>query len=140
MAEKCKSYSESSLNFELIEEEFTAEFDEFDDDFFNFIFQGEKDIEDDRYPFEPSVPSMRDDATWFVSPCKTYGCWIINEKKIGVVPTIKNKNLGKSYVSPIPLHDHHASKGIRNNICWYVDRHGKGQYVLLINGKIKMLS
>lgn len=40
---------------------------------------GEKEILDaSEYPMKPDFPSRRSDATWFVAPCETYACWIIN--------------------------------------------------------------
>lgn len=101
--------------------------------------------EEYRYPQEPDFSAFRDDAQWFVSPCGTYGCWIINNyKKPFIIP--KNKEMAekgwsnKVYKSPFPLHDHKSALPIASKMAWVIDGEGYGQYCLLVNGKISSIS
>ncbi|KAA6446945.1 hypothetical protein [Bacillus swezeyi] len=96
------------------------------------------------YPLKPDFSSNRDDAIWFVASDRSFGCWIINHYKKRLMPVTDgtvvrgwNKNV---YQSPYPLHNHDSSKSIASRMAWYVDNEGYGQYVLLLNGKISMIS
>ncbi|QAS54862.1 hypothetical protein [Halobacillus litoralis] len=98
-----------------------------------------------KYPVEPDYPSKREDATWFISNDKSFGCWLINKskKRFMVIENEKYPEKGWSrniYKSPYPLHDHKAALEIASKMAWYVDEEGYGQYVLLCNGKVSMLS
>lgn len=103
---------------------------------------GQKEILDaSNYPLEPDFPSRRSDASWFVAPCGTYGCWIINKNlnRLSIVKDIAQVEKGwhdTVYKSPIPLHDHQSSLGLASRIAWVVDENGFGQYALLINGNV----
>lgn len=119
--------------------------DDFANDIF-FEFNGEIfEEKTSKYPTEPDYPSNRDDAVWYVSPCKTFGCWIINKskKRYRVVSKDQEVKVGWNknvYKSPYPLHNHNASKTIASRMAWYVDEEGYGQYVMLHNGKISMIT
>jgi hypothetical protein len=98
-----------------------------------------------KYPLQPDYPSNRTDADWYVSPCETFGCYIINhfKRKYIVVPCSLEVEMGwdkRVYKSPFPLHNHESPISIASKIAWYVDEEGFGQYVLLINGNISTLS
>ncbi|MEI2358389.1 hypothetical protein [Mesobacillus zeae] len=97
------------------------------------------------YPLKPDFSSYRDDAKWFVSPCGSYGCWIVNHyKKPLSIP--KSKDVAERgwnnrvYKSPIPLHDHQSALPISSKMAWLIDEDGFGQYALLVNGKISSIS
>ncbi|MFD1736169.1 hypothetical protein ACFSCX_06280 [Bacillus salitolerans] len=103
------------------------------------------DEEQSTYPFKPDIDSPRDDATWYIDPTKTYGCWIVNQserKLVGV--TNKGVEVGWSkhvYKSPYPVHNHKSALSLASKMCWYVSSDGFGQYVLLSQkGEIKMIS
>ncbi|WP_209124488.1 hypothetical protein [Alkalihalobacillus sp. BA299] len=146
---RCQKFSDWTLEeddeeiYELIEDDFTVEFD---DENFLFELMGDKFSEEQsKYPMEPDFSSNRDDAIWYVSPDKSFGCWVINKSKKRFVAVNPEGNVEtgwgkKIYKSPFPLHDHESSIPLKSRMAWYVDEQGWGQYVLLINGKIEMLS
>lgn len=131
------------FRFSLIEDEGNFDFD--DENLFH-EFLGEKfKREDSMYPLQPDFPSKRNDAIWYVSPKKDFGCWIINKSKRKLVSLPKDDELeygwGKNvYKSPIPFHDHKASLSLASKMAWYIDEEGFGQYVLLTNGQISQIS
>ncbi|RHW36075.1 hypothetical protein D1B31_18530 [Neobacillus notoginsengisoli] len=97
------------------------------------------------YPSEPDFSSLRKDATWFISPCGTYGCWIVNlYKSLLSIPQDKEAAQkgwsNKVYRSPIPLHDHKSPLSIASKMAWVIDEDGYGQYAMLVNGKISQIS
>ncbi|MGD6961526.1 hypothetical protein ACQCVB_04910 [Fictibacillus phosphorivorans] len=105
------------------------------------IGDDDKNYENSLYPLQPDRPSQRDDAVWFVSTCKSYGCWLINKfkKKFVIISNSKVPEQGwskKVYKSPYPLHNHMSPLAAASRIAWYVDEEGFGQYVMLINGEI----
>lgn len=107
-------------------------------------FQGEKfDNENSRYPLQPDSSSNHEDAIWYVSPDKSFGCWIINhyEKRFMSVKDEAEQGWAKNvYKSLVPLHDHGSPLPIASKMAWYVDEEGYGQYVLLANGKVSFLT
>ena len=116
-----------------------------DDIFYEFIGGSRINEENSKYPHEPDFPSKREDAYWYVSPEKDFGCWIINKyKKPMLIPrSIEEAEKGwswKVYKSPIPLHNHNTSLSLASKMAWYIDKDGYGQYVLLANGKISTIS
>lgn len=129
--------------FELIEDGFSVEFE--DEDFL-FELSGDKySHENSTYPLKPDFPSNREDAIWYISPDKSFACWVINKSKKRFVTVNSNKSVEmgwskKIYNSPYPLHDHEASSSLKSRMAWYVDEQGWGQYVLLVNGEITMIS
>jgi hypothetical protein len=145
---RCQKFSdwqeeEQEEVYELIEDDFTVEFD---DENFLFELMGDKfSQEKSKYPLKPDFNSNRDDAIWYVSPDQSFGCWVINKSKkrfVAVNPRadVETGWMKKIYKSPFPLHDHESSSPLKSRMAWYVDEQGYGQYVLLINGKIEMLS
>lgn len=144
---RCQRFSdwteESEEIYELIEDEFTVEFE---DEKFLFELMGDKfSQKNSKYPLEPDFNSNRDDAVWYVSPNKSFGCWMINKSKKRFVGVSLERRaeigwIKKIYKSPFPLHDHESSTPLKSRMAWYVDEQGWGQYVLLVNGKIEMLS
>jgi hypothetical protein len=97
------------------------------------------------YPFYPDETANREDALWFVSPCKEYGCWVINHSNNRLMAVNPFKNNGKAekeriYKSPYPLHNHQAPLSLASNMAWYVKGDGYGKYVLLKDGEIVHLS
>jgi hypothetical protein len=131
------------IKYTLIEEEADYTFD--DQEVFLELMGDKFDPSKSRYPLSPDFPSRRDDAIWYVSPDQTFGCWIINKSKRRFVTVPKDNSVEfgwskKVYKSPFPLHDHKASKSLASRMAWYVDEDGYGQYVILLNGKISMIS
>ncbi|NRD81078.1 hypothetical protein HPT25_27685 [Bacillus sp. BRMEA1] len=131
------------IKFTLLEDDFECEFD---DQAVFYKLQGDKFDEDkSNYPLMPDFPSERDDAIWYVDPSGTYGSWIVNHSKQKFM-SVSNDQMPETgftsriYKSPYPLHDHNTSKSLASRMCWYVDEEGFGQYVLLGNGEIMMLS
>ncbi|MFT9493861.1 hypothetical protein [Anaerosolibacter sp.] len=132
-----------SFKFSLIEEDQDYLLD--DEEIFHELIGNKFDKKESTYPLQPDFPSKRVDASWYVSPCQTYGCWIINNyKKPLPLPTEidqAEKGWGKKvYRSPIPLHDHKTSLSLASKIAWVIDEEGYGQYSLLVNGKISTIS
>lgn len=116
-----------------------------DDDIFHELVGTKESPSPSKYPLEPDYPSRRDDATWYVSPDGTFGCWIINhyDKPMPIPESMDKAEKGWSkrvYKSPVPLHDHKTSKSLASKMAWYVDESGYGQYVLLVNGKISQIT
>lgn len=148
---RCQKFSEWNLDqkmeqkevYELIEDDFTVEFE---DENFVFELMGETfNSDNSTYPLEPDVASGRDDAIWYCAADKSFGCWIINKSAKRFLQ-VKEKQevepgwMKKIYRSPYPLHDHASSDPLKSRMAWFVDENGWGQYVLLINGKVEMLS
>lgn len=131
----------AKIKYTLLEDEFECEIR--DEEAF-------LDIQGDRfeairssYPQAPDYPSRRKDAIWFVSSCGLWGCWIVNKstkKLMTVSSSIKTGWAENVYKSPFPLHDHKASLSLASKMAWYVDEEGYGQYVLLGNGEVQMIS
>lgn len=138
-----KKTGSKKIKFTLLEDNFECEFD--DQDVF-YKLQGERfDEEKSNYPFRPDFPSNREDAIWYVDPTETYGCWIVNHSKrkfmsVSAGQTPEKSIASRIYKSPYPLHDHKSSKSLASRMCWYIDEEGFGQYVLIGNGEIMMLS
>lgn len=131
------------FKFSLMEEESDELLD--DEEIFHQLMGKSVYKETYTYPMKPDFSSNREDANWFVSPCETYGCWIVNlYRKPMIFP--KNKTdaekgwSNKVYKAPIPLHDHKSSVSIASKMAWVVDEDGYGQYGLLVNGKISTIS
>lgn len=120
--------------FTIIEEEAYYQLD--DPEIFR-EFVGKK-VHKERYtyPLQPDFSAFRDDAYWYLSPCETFGCWVVNLYKKPMVTRWTNK----VYKSPNPLHDHKSSLSIASKVVWIVDEDGYGQYGLLANGVITSLS
>ncbi|MBU7595863.1 hypothetical protein AB3Z07_28230 (plasmid) [Metabacillus halosaccharovorans] len=129
------------LKYTLIEDEFECELE--DENVYFDLQSNQFNTVNSTYPLEPDYPSRRDDTSWYVSPCGTWGCWIINKahtKLVAVSPQVEfgwNRNV---YKNPYPLHDHKASLSLASKMAWYVNGEGYGQYVLLGNGNIIMIS
>jgi len=144
---RCQHYSDyidfENEIYELIENKFTLEISDND-----FLFQIMGDYFQENtstYPLKPDFDSNRKDAIWYIAPDKTYGCWIINHYKRRFFPVIDNQEIKigwskKVYRSPYPLYNHNSSLSLSSRMCWYIDQDGWGQYVLLVNGEIKMIS
>ncbi|MGN7299469.1 hypothetical protein [Ferdinandcohnia sp. SAFN-114] len=132
----------SYTKFTLIEDEFEWEYE---DESIFYELKGDKfNRVDSTYPLQPDYPSNRDDAVWYVSPDKEWGCWIINKSKQRFMAISNNeakpgwtKNV---YKSPYPLHNHKSSLTLASRMAWYVDEDGYGQYVILANGNVSMIS
>lgn len=132
----------SYTKFTLIEDEFEWEYE---DESIFYELKGDKfNRVDSTYPHQPDYPSNRDDAVWYVSPDKEWGCWIINKSKQRFMAISNNeakqgwtKNV---YKSPYPLHRHKSSLTLASRMAWYVDEDGYGQYVILANSNISMIS
>lgn len=93
------------------------------------------------YPLVPDELNYRDDAIWYISPCATYGCWIIKhyKKKFMIVNSsfLNHVDLiSRKYKSTHPLHDHAAPISLASKMAWYIDIEGYGSYVLLKQGEI----
>lgn len=103
-----------------------------------------KDLEDTQYPGHPDLSACREDAVWYVNPSHEFGCWIINKSNntLFIVGDDGPKQgwSNRVYQSLIPLHDHKAPLPLTSKMCWYVDESGYGQYVLLDNGQVKMVT
>lgn len=128
--------------FDLLEGDGTEE-----EEHFVFSVQGEKLVDNPNYPFAPHLPFHLKipDLYWYVSPCKTFGCWIWNESKrkcMNVYSNVEQVEKGWAkgvYRSPVPLHDHKSSKQLISRVCWYIDEDGWGQYGIIIGNKIGYL-
>ncbi|MCM3216805.1 hypothetical protein WKH57_24900 [Niallia taxi] len=112
-----------------------------DDSMLKEVLEQKAILDASKYPMKPDFPSRRSDATWFVAPCGTYGCWIISgsANKFSIVKDVDEVEKGwhaNVYRSPIPLHDHKSSLGLASRIAWVVDEEGYGQYALIFNGDI----
>lgn len=132
-----------SFKFSLIEEEDDYLID--DEEIFHELIGSKFDKRESTYPLQPDFPSKREDASWYVSPSGTYGCWIINNyiKPLPLPVDIDQAEKGwskKVYRSPIPLHDHKTSISLASKIAWVIDEEGYGQFSLLVNGKISTIS
>jgi hypothetical protein len=135
--------SKLPTRFSLIQED-----DEYlleDENIFHELIGSKNITNESNYPLQPDFPSKREDATWFISPCGTYGCWIINNYKKKFLPVSGDGNVEmgwnkRVYQSIIPLHDHKSSLSLASRMAWIVDEEGYGQYALLLNGKISSLS
>lgn len=106
-------------------------------------FAGTKASSSSNYPFSPDVDIKRSDAQWFVSPDQSFGCWIINHSRkrlIVVENDLTSINGKRAYSSLFPLHDHKAAASLASHMCWYVDQDGLGQYVLVGDGNIMLVS
>ncbi|MFB1100513.1 hypothetical protein [Terribacillus sp. JSM ZJ617] len=99
-------------------------------------------VSESDYPFVPGTKPELPGAYWFISNDREYGCWIINNSKqrLSLVQDIESPSGKTVYKSPVPLHNHNASKAILNRMAWIVDADGYGQYGLLINGNISFLN
>lgn len=133
----------TQFRFSLAEEESEELLD--DDEIFHQFTGKSVYKESYLYPAEPDFSANRDGANWFVSPCGSYGCWIVNlYKKPMFFPKEKEDAekgwSSKVYKSPIPLHDHKSSISIASKMAWVIDEEGYGQYALLVNGKITTIS
>lgn len=128
--------------FDLIEEEDNHLLD--DQEIWEFA--GKKVYKNDyKYPLEPDFSAFREDAYWYVSPCKTTGCWVVNLCKKPMLTPVDREHAitgwtPKVYKSPIPLHDHKSSIPLASKAVWVVDEEGYGQYGLLANGVITNFS
>lgn len=100
--------------------------------------QGKTGTDKLKYPYIPDIESNRDDAVWFVSHDKSFGCWIVNhyKKKLYDLNRVHKPKKQKRYYSPIPLHDHKTSKHLASHMCWYINPEGIGEYRFLANGKL----
>jgi hypothetical protein len=132
------------FKFSLIEED-NNEYIVDDEEIFHELIGNKFDKSRSTYPSQPDFPSKREDAFWYVSPCGTYGCWIINHFKspLSFTASIERVEKGwskKVYRSPIPLHDHKTSLALASKIAWAIDEEGYGQYNLLVNGTISTIS
>lgn len=135
--------SHMDLKFSLIGEEDDYIID--DEEVFHELIGNEFRSDLSTYPLHPDYPSRRDDATWYVSPDETFGCWIINKfNRPQIVPSsIEKAEKGwtnRVYKSPFPLHDHKSALSIASRIAWVIDEEGYAQYSLLVNGRISTLS
>jgi hypothetical protein len=105
----------------------------------------DKELFEESYPFRPSnTQGQRDDTVWYFDPERKFGCWILNQsdrKLTAIDKSGPEKGWGDTvYRSPVPLHDHQAPLPLCSKMCWYVDEDGYGQYVLMDNGIVKMIS
>lgn len=93
------------------------------------------------YPFAPSKSIDREDAYWYVSEDKMFGCWVINKSK-NIVSLINHNPIvsSRQYPSPIPLHDHEAPEPIASLMCWYVNEYGIGEYTMIKGNNLVNLS
>jgi hypothetical protein len=137
--------SHLGFKFSLIEDDHDFILD--DEEMFHEFMGDNKAFEKSKstYPLQPDFPSKREDASWYVSPCGTYGCWIINQykKPLPFPSSLERAEKGwnkKVYRSPIPLHDHKTSLSLASKMAWVVDEEGYGQYTLLVNGRISTIS
>ena len=143
--ESMKTSNKNHMNFKfsLIEEEANYLLDD-PEVFYQFV--GKNVFKEEyTYPKEPDFSSLREDAKWFISPCGTYGCWIISlcNKPMSFPASREKAVVGwskKVYKSPIPLHDHKTSISLASKMCWVIDEEGYGQYALLTNGTISSLA
>lgn len=137
-----ETYNESEVVKSLMEDNSENEMD------FLFELTGNQKKIKSNYPLEADIPfdKKMNGLYWYVSPEQSFGCWVKNlfQKSFGVIPASKDeakqgwaKNI---YRSPIPLHDHQASEGLRNRMCWYVDEEGWGQYTVIIANDIKFIT
>lgn len=131
------------FKFSLMEEESDELLD--DEEIFHQLMGKSVYKETYSYPVQPDFSSKREDAKWFVSPCRTFGCWIVNLfQRPMLTPMNKESAIkgwsSKVYKSPIPLHDHKSSISIASKMAWVIDEDGYGQYALLVNGKISTIS
>lgn len=107
--------------------------------------EDEKEPSEESYPFRPSnSQGQRNDTTWYFDPEGRFGCWILNHsnKKLSAIDK-SGPEMGWGdtvYKSPVPLHDHQAPIPLCSKMCWYVDKEGYGQYVLMDKGIVKMIS
>ncbi|WP_163537343.1 hypothetical protein [Gracilibacillus sp. YIM 98692] len=124
----------------------TEEIVSYDNDNTFYEFNGEKFVEkDSSYPSKPDYDSQREDAIWYISEDESFGCWIINKSKHKFLDVSHTKEVKKGwhekvYQSPFPLHDHKAALTLASKMVWFVDRDGYGQYALLHDGKVAMIS
>lgn len=137
------STEENKIRFSLIEEE--AEYLLDNKEIFQHLIGVGTKKDNYSYPAFPDFNSLRDDAHWYISRCKSYGCWIVNfcEKPLKCLSNISEAEKGwsqKVYKSPIPLHDHKSSISIASKVVWVIDKDGYGQYGLLVNGRITSIS
>ncbi|QXE03563.1 hypothetical protein [Terribacillus sp. DMT04] len=123
----------------LIEDDFEVNIDHIDD---LTTMINPSNISESNYPFVPGIKPELPGAYWFISNDREYGCWIINNSKqrLRLVQDIENPTGKTIYKSPVPLHNHNASKAIVNRMAWIVDAEGYGQYGFLINGSISFLN
>lgn len=104
-------------------------------------FKGNRfDEETSQYPHSPDIQSSNNDAKWYISPDKSYGCWIINKSKTNVISTKVIRQIHSTqknkYYSPFPLHDHQATGALASRLCWYVSPDGMGQYAIDAGGEM----
>ncbi|KZE67954.1 hypothetical protein AWM68_17430 [Fictibacillus phosphorivorans] len=131
------------FKFSLIEEEADYLLD--DEEIFHELTGSSVYKKEYTYPNQPDFSAHRDDASWFISPCGTFACWIVNQynKPQRVPKSMEDAVKGwskKVYKSPIPLHDHKSSLSIASKMAWVIDEDGYGQYALLVNGRISSIS
>lgn len=119
---------------------------------YDFVFEiiGKRNVEDvsNLYPLEPEMDFSETipNIYWYVEPNKTYGCWILKHKNkpFAAIPNSKEQAergwVKSIYRSPIPLHDHAASKSLESRMCWFVDEDGWGQYTLILANQIKFIT
>ncbi|MCC3358971.1 hypothetical protein [Bacillus sp. REN16] len=129
-------------NLSLHEDEFESQY--YDESTFFEIMGVKFDETKSTYPSIPDYPATRNDAIWYIDPKKEWGCWIINKSKQRFMAVNEGtliqgwaKNV---YKSPYPRHNHNASLPLASKMAWYVDEDGYGQYVILSNGNISMIS
>ncbi|MCU9612737.1 hypothetical protein OEV98_04050 [Caldibacillus lycopersici] len=97
------------------------------------------------YPNQPDLPAGREDAIWYVDSSGKYGCWIINKYRHPLPEPLNYEQSKKGwtsivYRSPVPLHNHESPISIASRIAWYIDEDGYGQYVMLVNGRISLIT
>jgi hypothetical protein len=100
-------------------------------------------VKPSQYPLEPDIPCPIVGAKWFVSPCGTFGCWILFERpRLMSIPDPSkvvrpDGRFPNHYASPVPLHNHKAHEFLRSYMVWYVHPNGTGEYrVIQGNGTL----
>lgn len=127
----------------------------FHDDLFRLIVsEEEQDIfnligrnlphEDHNYPFEPNhnYADVIEGLEWYISPDKSFGCWIKNNAKGPVL--IKSYEAGfvpkdRKYRSYYPLHNHQASESLLNRMVWNINEKGFGEYRIIVANEIRLI-
>lgn len=121
--------------------EITSDTDVESKEWFEFAGQSLKDSES-TYPISPDINIKNQDASWYVAPDQSFGCWVINHSKQKLM-IVNNNEIHQNahvYHSFYPLHDHKASTPLASQMCWYVNEDGLGRYVLIgLEGKIMMI-
>ncbi|MET3195272.1 hypothetical protein [Bacillus sp. OAE603] len=90
---------------------------------------------DEQYPLVPSFTPGIPNLIWYISPEKTFGCWIINQYKKRFFLTSeevsREKVLTGIYHSITPLHKHQSSDTLQSHLAWLINENGEGRYVLI---------